>query len=107
MSDNDFEKAILGDETEEQPTFDHLKDSLKTVASTRQGRRFLYALLGQTGFKQSGFNLDPYAHAFNAGQRNVGLWLEGLLSQYCPETEALLIREAKEDIENGGRNESE
>lgn len=103
---DDYEKAILGQEDErEEQSFDHLKDALKSVAGTRQGRRLLYAILVQSGYKQSGFNLDPYAHAFNAGQRNIGLWLEGLLAAHCPEVEALLIREAKEDLENDGHEQ--
>lgn len=98
MSD-DFEKSIM-DLPDETGKLDFVKDSFKSVASTRQGRRFLYHLLIQSGYKCSTFHEDSRIHAFNEGQRNVGLWVENLMAEFCPETETLMVKEAKEDLTN-------
>lgn len=56
---------------------------LQWVMSSPRGRRFMAWLLGFTGIRRSSFNNSGSVTAFNEGQRNVGLAIEGHLLEHC------------------------
>lgn len=58
-------------ETQQQNEF----DSLKEVASTKNGRSFLWMLLCWCKVYESTFSLEPLQSAFGEGQREIGLKL--------------------------------
>jgi hypothetical protein len=70
--------------------------ALKTVMSTREGRRYVWWLLDQCGVFRTSFTGNSTTF-FNEGQRNVGLILMGDVNAACPEQYLVMINEAKED----------
>jgi hypothetical protein len=50
--------------------------AMRDILRTNQGRDFMWRLLQQTGIFDTCFDKDPVVHAFKAGCRESGLWLQ-------------------------------
>lgn len=72
------------------------------VASTPQGRRFLYRVLEVSGVFHTTFNPDPYQSAFNEGGRNAGLRVLNDLMTLAPGAYAAMLDEHAQDTTTGG-----
>lgn len=64
------------------------------LVSTKRGRRIVHRLLTNAGaYRLSHVPGDPYATAFNEGQRNVGNRIIAILTKYAGEAYGLLVQE--------------
>lgn len=70
-------------------------DDLHKVMSTKQGRRFMWRLLGRCGVMRQSFNTDALLMSLAEGQRSVGIPLVADLLQCMPEKYALMLEEQK------------
>ncbi|CAB4165230.1 hypothetical protein UFOVP821_28 [uncultured Caudovirales phage] len=79
--DLDDDPRALRDEAARQAKQQEVND-LRTVMSTRAGRRFIWRLLDATGVYRSSYtgNADTY---FREGARNVGLVLIRDIHEHC------------------------
>lgn len=60
------------------------KADLEAVMGTPAGRRFMWALLGETGLYRSSYHPSALIH-FQEGQRSIGLALLARLTADCPD----------------------
>lgn len=81
---------------------DQLKNDVRAVMNTHEGRRFAWHLLEQAGIYRSSYSHEPQAMAFNEGRRSSGLQLMGILTTHCPEQYAKM---AAEQSENEGQEQ--
>lgn len=58
-------------------------EDLRWVMSSPRGRRFVWWLLSLAGVRRLSFNNSGSVTAFNEGQRNVGLAIEGQIVEHC------------------------
>jgi hypothetical protein len=73
-------------------------NDLKTVLSTRAGRRYLWRLLGQAGvFRLSFVAGAPDATAFNEGARNLGRSVMAEIMDEAPNSFLAMQKEAIDD----------
>jgi hypothetical protein len=81
-------------ETARLARLEELND-LRTVMSTRQGRRFVWRLLEMTGIYRSSYtgNADTY---FREGARNVGLVLMHDIQEHCFDHFVEVMRERRD-----------
>jgi len=70
--------------------------AFKTVMASREGRRYVWWLLEQTGVFRSSFTGNSTTF-FNEGQRNVGLMLVADINAAAPELYIVMLDEAKDD----------
>ena len=75
---------------------DRAANDLRTVMSTAEGRRFMWALLGECGLFRSSYHPSALIH-FNEGQRSIGLSLLGRVTIECPELYLTMQGEAVDD----------
>lgn len=81
------------------------QSDLRWVVSTKQGRRFMWRLLGSAGVFHSSFSTNNASMAFNEGKRNQGLELLNEIIEHCPDKYTLMLSEQKETREaNDHRN---
>jgi hypothetical protein len=80
--------------------------SFINLMKTRDGRRFVWGLLAQTGFTGQPFTGQRETTDFNCGNRNTGIWVFALIDQFCPDTFSLMMREAREDLKHDHGNTS-
>ena len=72
-------------------------NDLRHVMSSKQGRRFVYRLLGGMGLYRLSFNAESdRLTAFNEGARNQGLMLLSEITEACPDRYAEMLAEQKE-----------
>lgn len=57
------------------------------------GRAFIWHLLQTSGVFESMFDNDPISHAFNAGEREMGLKLKSMVLDVAPEYFVIMIKE--------------
>jgi hypothetical protein len=76
-------------------------DRIKTVMSTRDGRRYLWDLMDTCHVFESTFTSDPYRTAYSEGARLIGLKVLAQVNTLPAETYLLMVNEAKEDLERG------
>ena len=50
--------------------------ALKGIMSTKDGRSVIARLIEIASTHTDSFSTDPYKHAYNAGKRSQGVWLE-------------------------------
>lgn len=72
------------------------QNDLRWVMSTKQGRRFMWRLLGEAGVYRLSFNTNNAVMAFNEGARNIGLSLVTSIVEACPDRYAEMRNEQKE-----------
>ena len=61
--------------------------------STQSGRDFVWLCLRHTSLFCNIFNVDPVLHAYNAGKREHGLWLERELKEAAPDQYMMMLME--------------
>lgn len=66
------------------------------VMSTEAGRRLLWRLLGYCGVFREVFAESPHRTAFNAGVRNVGVFVQAEIVEADETAFFLMIRESRE-----------
>lgn len=72
-------------------------EDLKWLMAHKQGRRFMWRLLGVAGVYRTSFHTSGSVTAFNEGQRNVGLMLVSEIQEHAPETYFRMLMERKND----------
>jgi len=72
------------------------RSDLCVVMGSKEGRRFMWRLLGLTGVYRSSFNENAAITAFNEGARNIGLILTDQIMDACQNRYTDMLREHKE-----------
>lgn len=81
---------------------DQLKNDVRAVMATYEGRRLAWYLLNQFGIYRISYSHEALAMAFNEGRRSAGLQLMDMLTTHCPEQYAKMTAEQSE---NEGKNQ--
>lgn len=71
-------------------------NDLRAVMGTPEGRRFMWALLGECGLFRSSYHPSALIH-FNEGQRSIGLSLMARITGECPDLYLTMQGEAIDD----------
>ena len=69
-------------------------DDIQHVMNRERGRRVVWSLLEKGGVFGICFSVDPYATAFNEGQRNLALSLFQQVMAHCPDQYLKMADEA-------------
>lgn len=106
MADNfeNFINEIQADDTDNRPA-ERLRDAIRSVVSSRQGRHLVWAILQQSGIHALSYTGEANSTAFNEGQRNIGIWLKSNIDRFAPEAFMIMTKEAKEDLEYDNRTD--
>lgn len=81
-------------------------NDLRVVLSAREGRRLVWRLLGHCRVYGSVMHQDPYIHAYNSGQQDVGHFLMSEIIEANPEAYLVMTKEAqKEAIAKEGKHD--
>lgn len=72
-------------------------DDLRQVMNSKQGRRFMWRLLGKCGAMRQSFNTNGSIMSFNEGQRSIGIPLIADLMQHAPEKYAEMLKEHRKN----------
>lgn len=67
--------------------------TIRELMKTENGRNFMYRCLQKCCTFENIFNADPINHAYNAGAREHGLWLERELKEAAPEDYIVMLQE--------------
>lgn len=97
------ERTAAQEAEEERRQREIEQNDLRWVMGTKQGRRFMWRLLGKAGLFQPSFNTNSAVMAFNEGNRNAGLTQLNDIMEACPERYTDMFneqREAKERHDN-------
>jgi len=92
----DDEEIQAAQRKAEKLAADQLKNDVRAVMATPEGRRFAWHLLEQAGIYRSSYSHEPQAMAFNEGRRSSGLQLMGILTACCPDQYAKMAAEQTE-----------
>jgi 3-oxoacyl-[acyl-carrier-protein] synthase III len=68
-------------------------EDLKWLMAHAQGRRIVTRVFEKTGIRRTPFHTNGSTMSFNAGQQNVGLWLEALVLDASPDAYFKLLKE--------------
>lgn len=90
---------VKKDEDRQKQGRDRDLSDLRSVMSTREGRRVMNRLIEFCGVMSTGFNPNGSITNFNLGQRNVGLKLYADLEEGCPQSYLLMRQEARRSEE--------
>lgn len=73
-------------------------EDFKWLMANKQGRRFMWRLLGITRLHQTPHVMGARAedNAFRAGVQNVGLGLQAEIHALCPEQYTVMVKEQRE-----------
>ena len=72
-------------------------DDLRQVMATKQGRRFMWRLLGECGVMRQSFSTDASLMSFNEGRRSIGIPQVADLMQHAPEKYELMLSEHRKN----------
>lgn len=72
-------------------------DDLRQVMATKQGRRFVWRLLGQCGVLRQSFNTNGSIMSFNEGRRSIGIPLVADLMVHAADKYALMLEEHRKN----------
>ena len=67
--------------------------AISNVMSSEGGRDFIWRCLQTTGYLYSTFDRDSLIHAYNAGKRDSGLWLEAEIKEASPDLYLKMLKE--------------
>ena len=106
---NDFINEALKDK--KPPANDEIRIQLvnqsfiQLVRNSRDFRRFVWFLIGESGLVGQPFTGHRETTDFNCGNRNTGILLFQMIDQFCPDYFSIMMKEAKEDFSyDHGRN---
>ena len=71
------------------------KADLVWLMGEARGRRFIWRLLDKAGVFRTSFTGNS-ATFFNEGQRNIGLWVQAMLIEHCPDKYFAMLNEQKD-----------
>jgi hypothetical protein len=71
-------------------------EDFKSLMKLKEGRRFVWRLLSETGVYHSSFTGNSETF-FKEGRRSIGLILIGELHTICPELYAVMVEEHQQD----------
>lgn len=66
---------------------------IRNIMKTENGRAFMMACLDGCCTFEGTFSIDTHQHAFNAGRRSHGLWLQSELQHASPDDYFKMIKE--------------
>lgn len=98
------ERASADKAKEERRQREKSQSDLRHVMNSKEGRRFIWRLLGETGIYRQSFSSDPLLMARNEGERNIGLKLLAELMEACPKRYLDAQNESMKDEENARAN---
>jgi len=81
--DSSNEKHVADAKRREHNKTNSEINNLRAIMRTKEGRGFVWAMLGKCGVYRSVFDTDPVTMAFNEGRRDFGLSLLGQLVEHC------------------------
>lgn len=87
------EQALAEQQRKERLAQQQADQDFCWLASTQQGRRILWSLMGRCHVFGAVFHPDPSQMSFNEGRRNTGLFLLGEINRLCPEQFAVMAAE--------------
>lgn len=67
--------------------------AVSNLIRTPEGRAFMWRFLQRARTHVNIFDNDPIKHAFNAGSRDMGLWLEAEIKDASPDLYIKMIKE--------------
>lgn len=67
--------------------------TIRHIMKTENGRAFMWKCLQNCCTFESVFSIDTHKHAFNAGMRSHGLWLDSELKEAAPGDYFKMIKE--------------
>ena len=67
--------------------------AMRNTLSTEGGRAFMWRCLLNCGTFETMFTIDPFQHAFGAGMRSHGVWLDAELREASPNDYYKMMRE--------------
>lgn len=67
--------------------------TLRNTMKSQQGRAMMWRILQRACIFNSTFCADPVTHGYNAGQRDVGLWLDTELRLASTDYYYMMLRE--------------
>lgn len=67
--------------------------TIRNLMKTENGRTFMWRCLQDCGTFESMFNTDAIQHAYNAGKRSHGLWLEQELKDSATDDYYKMLKE--------------
>ena len=70
-------------------------EDIKWLMSSPRGRRFVLWLLGKAGVYRTSFNNSGSVMAFNEGQRNLGLMVQGEIIDICHDQFVTMLQEQR------------
>lgn len=68
-------------------------EDVRWMMSSPRGRRIVWWLLGKCGVSRTSFNNSGSVMAFNEGQRNIGLMLQGEVLDASPDAYMTMLQE--------------
>jgi len=80
---------------EERLSREQEKSDLCWLMGNKQGRRFMWRLLGAAGVFHSSFNTNNAVMAFSEGKRNLGLQQLNNIMEHCPSHYNTMLDEHK------------
>lgn len=73
------------------------ESDFKFIMGSKQGRRYVWRLLGMTGLFRNPFAGEPGATAFRCGEQNIGQQVIAEIHGLCPERYIDMLKEAQQD----------
>lgn len=73
-------------------------EDFKWIMSNKRGRRFAWRFLEKAGVFRTSFTGNSTTF-FNEGQRNLGLYVLGLIHEHAPEAYLLMLNEQREQAD--------
>lgn len=67
--------------------------TMRNVMKTENGRSFMFRCLQNACVNENVFDIDPLTHAYRAGKREQGLWLDRELKEAAPEEYIKMLQE--------------
>lgn len=96
------EKAVKKRQKEDERLLNEEKEDMRAVLQmpSGEGMRVMYRLLERCHVFHSTFSPDVSVMSFNEGERNVGLFLQGVIMQSDPASYFKMLQD-KQEKENG------
>jgi hypothetical protein len=101
------ERTAATSAPEERQLREKEQSDLRWVLSTKQGRRFMWRLLGSAGVFHSSFSTNNASMAFNEGKRNQGLELLNEIIEHCPDKYTTMLAEQKDTRDKDGNRDAD